>query len=150
MCDKSRAKQLISASRWLIAPLKEREIISCYFGPVPDVENLILSFTEITASCSSDSDTRNCSDDIKNIAVFAYAKCEYGCLMTYNYQVSGGKIIQLGEKSIGLSEKVLWDLSDVKPGVYTITAAVDDGCGFCGKSMTKTVTVKECADCKKP
>ncbi len=56
-------------------------------------------------------------------------------VLTYNYTVSAGRII-------GQGEKVVWNLSGVKPGAYTITAAVDDGCGFCGKTQTKTITIK--------
>lgn len=55
--------------------------------------------------------------------------------LTYNYTVSGGKIV-------GQGEKVFWDLSNVKPGTYTVTVASDNGCGFCGKTITKTVVVK--------
>lgn len=60
--------------------------------------------------------------------------------MIYDYKVSGGKII-------GQGANVVWDLSGVKPGTYTITAAVDDGCGLCGKSIIRTVVVKECPNC---
>ena len=43
-----------------------------------------------------------------------------------------------------------WDLSDVVPGQYTITAGVDDGCGICGKTKTKEVTVVNTQDCIGP
>ena len=56
-------------------------------------------------------------------------------VLTYNYTVSAGKII-------GTGPNVTWDLTGVSPGTYTITAGVDDGCGICGKTMTKTVVVK--------
>ncbi|MBP7415582.1 MAG: DUF6438 domain-containing protein [Pyrinomonadaceae bacterium] len=55
--------------------------------------------------------------------------------LVYIYSVSGGKII-------GKGLDVIWDLSDVRVGTYSITAAVDDGCGPCGKTMTKTVVIK--------
>jgi hypothetical protein len=87
---------------------------------------------------------------LKVIAIFAYAKDPENDTMIYKYEISGGRILPSDNKPIDRSEKVLWDLSDVKTGTYTITAAVDDGCGFCGKTMTKTVIVKECPDCKKP
>lgn len=60
-------------------------------------------------------------------------------VLKYNYTVSGGRII-------GSGANVKWDLSQVAPGTYTITGAVDDGCGICGKYHTKTVTVAA-ADC---
>ena len=60
-------------------------------------------------------------------------------VLTYNYTVSGGRIV-------GNGATVSWDLSGVQPGTYTITAGVDDGCGLCGKTQTQTVQVAEC-DC---
>jgi len=56
-------------------------------------------------------------------------------VLTYKYSVSGGRII-------GTGSKVVWDLIGVPPGTYFITAGVDDGCGVCGLTVTKTVTVK--------
>lgn len=56
-------------------------------------------------------------------------------VLTYNYNVSGGKII-------GSGAEVIWDLSNAPIGTYTITAGVDDGCGICGKTVTKTVIIK--------
>ena len=41
-------------------------------------------------------------------------------------------------------------MSGVRPGSYTITAGVDDGCGICGETKTQTVEVKECPDCIAP
>lgn len=61
-------------------------------------------------------------------------------VLTYNYTVSGGRIV-------GSGANVQWDLSGVAPGTYTITAGVDDGCGLCGQTQTRTVTVAEC-DCE--
>lgn len=55
--------------------------------------------------------------------------------LVYIYYVSGGKII-------GRGREVMWDLSDAPVGTYSITAAVDDGCGPCGKTVTKTVNIK--------
>jgi hypothetical protein len=61
-------------------------------------------------------------------------------VLTYNYTVSGGRIV-------GTGASVSWDLSGVQPGSYTITAGVDDGCGICGKTETRTITIRECPDC---
>ena len=58
-------------------------------------------------------------------------------MLTYNYTVSGGRVV-------GQGANVSWDLSGVSPGTYTITAGVDDGCGVCGKTQTKTITVEAC------
>nr|MCU0239331.1 hypothetical protein [Pyrinomonadaceae bacterium] len=69
-------------------------------------------------------------------------KNEAGDILIYDYIISGGKII-------GSGETVVWDLSNVKAGNYTITAKVDNGCGFCGNIVTKKVTVVESLDCPK-
>jgi hypothetical protein len=58
-------------------------------------------------------------------------------VLTYDYTVSGGRIV-------GTGKDVRWDLTGVNPGSYTITAAVDDGCGLCGKTKTAEVTVVKC------
>ncbi len=58
-------------------------------------------------------------------------------VLSYSYIVTARKII-------GDGAKVKWDLSDVLSGSYSITAAADDGCGKCGKTITKTVTVSRC------
>lgn len=59
----------------------------------------------------------------------------------YRYTVSGGEIM-------GKGPKVIWDLSNVKAGNYTITAELDSGCNFCGRKIIKMISVKECPDCK--
>ena len=55
-------------------------------------------------------------------------------VLTYNYFTTAGTIT-------GRGANVAWDLSDAKTGTYTITAAVDDGMGFSGKYIKKTVTI---------
>jgi hypothetical protein len=58
-------------------------------------------------------------------------------VLTYQYNVSGGRIV-------GQGANVSWDLTGAQPGTYTITAGVDDGCGVCGKTQTRTITVANC------
>lgn len=69
------------------------------------------------------------------ISVEATATDPENDVLTYTYTVSGGVIR-------GTGAKVVWDLTTVQPGNYAITAGVDDGCGICGKTITKTVMVK--------
>ncbi len=61
-------------------------------------------------------------------------------VLTYNYTVSGGRIV-------GTGANVSWDLTGAPTGTYTITAGVDDSCGVCGTTQTKTITVAAC-DCE--
>ncbi len=63
-----------------------------------------------------------------------------GDVFTYVYTVSSGKII-------GTGYRVRWDLTGVKPGIYTITAAVMDDSGHCEKSKMKTISVREPLSC---
>jgi hypothetical protein len=63
-----------------------------------------------------------------------------GDVVTFNYDVSAGKII-------GQGAKVTWDLTGVPPGTYTITASVNDGCGICGVTKTRRFEILECAGC---
>ena len=106
-----------------ILGIRSNEIPICI---KPGVDELILSTDQIILT------------ETNKIEVNAVVNSNlYQDPLAYNYKVSGGKII-------GKDEKVVWDLSGVKPGTYTITAAVDNGCGFsCGKTQTKAITVKE-------
>lgn len=96
----------------------------------PVIADIKLNKTELIADDSSES-----SDTNMLIKVFTEARDDEYDALIYKYEVSAGKII-------GKQETVLWDLTGVKAGTYTITAAVDDGCGFCGNTITKTVIIK--------
>lgn len=103
----------------------------------PNVEEVTLSRTEIVAVCAN---SDNSCAEPPLIEVFTKAVDPENDVLTYNYTISGGQIT-------GTGEKVIWDLSGLKPGTYTITAGVDDGCGVCGKTDTKEVKVIECPNC---
>lgn len=79
-----------------------------------------------------------CADDT-SIDVRTDATDPENDVLVYNYTVSGGRIV-------GEGANVSWDVSGLQPGTYTITAGVNDGCGLCGKTETRTITVVEC-DC---
>lgn len=82
----------------------------------------------------------NCTDDA-TVGVRTTAVDPENDVLTYNYTVSGGRVV-------GTGANVNWDLTGVAPGTYTITASVDDGCGFCGTTQTKTITVANCVGCE--
>jgi hypothetical protein len=106
---------------------RKQQIIACY---VPGVNKINLSRTEVFAS-----------DQNLTIEILTEVSNPGSDVLTYIYEVSGGEIV-------GKGEKVVWNLSGVKPGTYTITASVDDGCGVCGVSRTEQIKVSECTDCK--
>jgi predicted metalloprotease with PDZ domain len=104
-----------------------------------NVTNVLLSQNEITSNCPANSNI--CANNKRTIDVSTEAVDPENAVLSYYYTVSGGKII-------GQGAKLVWDLSDVKPGTYMITVGVDDGCGVCGKTITKEVKVVECPGCK--
>ena len=96
----------------------------------PDVTEVELDKTEIHRK-AGDKDSRESTVSVKTTA-----QDPEGDVLTYSYTVSGGRIV-------GTGANVAWDLNRVMPGTYTITAAVDDGCGLCGAKMTKSVVIVE-------
>jgi hypothetical protein len=71
---------------------------------------------------------------IGHIEVITSAADPEADVLTFSYVVSGGRIV-------GAGAKVLWDLTGIAPGRYTITVGVDDGAGIVGERKTRTVTV---------
>ena len=114
--------------------------------PFANMTNVVLSQTEIVANCPANSNI--CSNNKRTIEVSSEAvSSDPTDVLTYNYTVSGGKIVGISENRF-MDAKVVWDLTGVRPGTYTITASADNGCGVCGKTVTKEVKVVECSDCK--
>ncbi len=141
LCDKKEVKKYYSSKKWNRYPeLKDAILDSNYPANVTD---LVLSQTEITDDCNSFDvvQNKNCTKSEKEISVSTTYADPENDVVTYEYYVSGGKIL-------GRGANVVWDLSGEKSGNYMITAAVDDGCGICGKFITKTVVIKECSDCQ--
>lgn len=106
-----------------------------------NVTNLAVDETVVTGGCEPGFRPREgttCSTDM-SVGVATTAVDPEGDVLTYNYTVSGGRIV-------GTGANVSWDLTGAQPGTYTITAGVDDSCGVCGQTQTKTITVEKC-DC---
>lgn len=104
-----------------------------------NVTALTLSDETITLPCPAGmrpADGTTCAD-ATTVNVTTTAVDPENDVLTYNYTVSGGRIV-------GTGANVQWDLSGAAPGTYTITAGVDDGCGLCGKTETRTITIAEC------
>lgn len=106
-----------------------------------NVNSVTLSDMVITLPCQPGYRSRSgACNDSTTINVATSATDPENDVLTYNYTVSGGRII-------GTGANVQWDVSTLQPGTYTITTGVDDGCGVCGKTDTKTITVENCPDC---
>lgn len=106
-----------------------------------NVTALDLDRTTVVLPCADGfRSTSGSCGDVQTVGVRTTAVDPEGDVLTYSYTVSGGRIT-------GQGANVTWDLSGARPGTYTITSAVDDGCGFCGTPKTTSVTVGECNDC---
>ena len=108
--------------------------------PLANVIAVTLSQNAITAGCQESSKPASNSSLIQ-VAVTTIDLDE----MKYIYRVTAGKII-------GEGTNVEWDLSDAKPGTYTITAGISQPIfgettwQVVGTTMTKVVLVKECVN----
>lgn len=130
-------KQFYSQESYFSKPLEDRIGYGCYNAP-PTVDDVVLNKTTIIIGCGNAAES--CSDDSKNISVITVTTDKENDPLTFQYQITGGKIV-------GVGAKVLWDLTDVAPGSYTITVGANDGCGICSPTKTQTVVVEECDDC---
>lgn len=139
LCSNETVKKFYSSESWFEnAKLEDRTAGGgCTFASVTD---LTLSENEIIIGCKNPAKNQSCPVGYERISVTTLAIDPENDVLTYHYTVSGGKIV-------GEGKEVVWDLRGVKPGTYTITAGVDDGCGVCGETKTKTVIVKECPAC---
>jgi hypothetical protein len=98
-----------------------------------NVTALDISSAELPISCSDSDD--ECSNNSRLVKVSTTAVSAENVDLKYLYTVTGGEII-------GQGAKVTWNLSEAKPGIYFITAAVDEGWGVLGTIQTKEITVK--------
>jgi hypothetical protein len=108
----------------------------------PNVNTVTISERTVTIPCPPGYRRREgavCSDDM-TVNVSTSATDAENDVLTYNYTVSGGRIV-------GTGANVSWDLTGVQPGTYTVVVGVDDGCGVCGTTKTETITVARC-DCE--
>lgn len=139
LCNTRQVKKYYAGKSWFNSKLKHR-----IKEPErsANVLELNLSKEAIMVSCETNvvAEIGSKSDEARIHISTQAETLDPSDVLIYNYSVSGGKII-------GNGARVVWDLSGVKPGKYTITAAVDNGCGICGKTMTKEIVVKDCPDC---
>jgi hypothetical protein len=119
-------------------------------APATEVENkpanvtaLNLSDSEVVLPCPPGLKSTESCNDGTNLSVSTTAVDPENDVLTYNYTVSGGRIV-------GQGANVNWDVAGLQPGSYTITAGVNDGCGVCGQTQTKTITVRQCTGCIQP
>lgn len=105
----------------------------------PNVTDLTLDKTELRLPCRAGDEPPPTPSTLRDamVAVKTTAEDPENDVLTYAYTVSAGRVV-------GNGANVIWNLAGVDPGTFVITAGVDDGCGFCGKTMSKVVSV-ECS-----
>ena len=103
--------------------------------PLPyNVVDIILSHIQIRSECPGTEKT--CSPD-RIVKVAVVAPEIDGDQARYNYIISGGRIV-------GTGANVVWDLTGVFPGTYTITAGISNrtSSDAPGRSVMKTITIQ--------
>lgn len=121
-CETKYAKEFVSMASWFGSKKLEDRFACVLSNTNADVTGVSISHDVISALTP------------KQVKVFVTAVDPEGDVLTYNYTVTGGRVV-------GAGAKVVWDLAGVRPGTYTLTAAVDDGAGPIGKQVTKSVTI---------
>jgi hypothetical protein len=104
------------------------------YNKAPDVKDISLEKSELHIPPKKENEPTPVFTNDLMVGVAVTAEDPEQDTLTYNYTISGGRLV-------GQGPKVFWNLNGVLPGTYTITAGVDDGCGICGETMTKSITV---------
>jgi hypothetical protein len=101
------------------------------------VESVRLSQNQlqIVYATYSSKEVKGCASNKQSVEILTKTN-EDSEVFTYRYTVSAGKII-------GEGSRVIWDLSNVKAGNYTIFVEAADACGFCGTSVTTEICLIE-------
>lgn len=105
----------------------------------PPTVALKASTDKVTLPCKSGEPPTLCTTDAK-VQLTSVASDADGDTLLYTYTTTGGRIT-------GDGSEVVWDLSGVEVGSYTVSVEVDDGCG-CIASVSTVVSVVVCSDCK--
>ncbi len=102
----------------------------------PVIHDLKLDKTELMAEPLKDEQPEQIeSKDTLSVNVSVEATDPENDVLTYIYEISAGEIR-------GVGQKIIWDLSGLNAGSYTIRARVKDCCGLSTETITKTVTIK--------
>ncbi|MDQ4123164.1 MAG: PKD domain-containing protein [Acidobacteriota bacterium] len=110
----------------------------------PTINSVTISDTEVRLPCPpGTSSASGACNDSTSVSVTTNATDPENDPLVYQYTVSGGTIQ-------GTGANVTWDVSGLRPGTYTLSVAVDDGCGVCGQPRQETIRIVECPDCVAP
>jgi len=124
LCDDKAVRSYYASSRWIRPPLEVSE---------SDWKKAIIDYND--PANVRDVRITQLKTSVNQFEIETIAEDPENDVLTYVYKVSAGKIV-------GSGARVVWDLSDVSPGSYTLGVGADDGCGICGEIVTKSVTIK--------
>ncbi len=112
---------------------------------IAEIEKIELDKTEVIIPCppikSNFLKNHICYRDERLVKVFTSAKNPKNLALSYNYTVSGGKII-------GEGESVIWDLKGVGRGIFTITVSITGKGKVSKKTETQRLKLITCPHCE--
>jgi hypothetical protein len=111
--------------------------------PLAEIERIELDKTEIVIPCGCfgidiPREGTVCPDDAL-ITVKTFVRNPKNTPLSYEYEVSGGKIT-------GQGDKVVWDLTGIRPGTYTITVSIKGKRKISTETRMLSAVVRDC-DC---
>ena len=131
LCSNENNSEILSGEMNFVDSIVEGRFTCGLINLPSKVTNLDLK-TNGVFGCKDE----KCLDPKKEISVSTTAVDLENDALVYNYTVTGGTIN-------GSGWSVIWDLAGVEPGIYTIAAQTDDGCGDCGETKSQKILVKE-------
>lgn len=108
---------------------------------IAEIEKIELDKTEVIIPCPPGFFKNEfCDDYDMSVNISTFVKNPRNLALSFNYTVSGGKII-------GEGKDVIWDLKGVYRGIYTITVSIS-GKGKVSKTTeTRTLKIISCPHC---
>lgn len=123
----------------------ETEITHILYGLPPSIRSVQISPSAIVRPCSSGTKSEACPTTSNQVQVRGDADRPDDADVSITWEVTAGRVI-------GEGEKVIWDLSGVAKGTYTITACAQYSfAGWTSKDTpcgSATLTISDCTDCK--
>lgn len=123
----------------------QTEMTNILGGLPPSIRSVELSTASIVRPCPSGTKSDSCSTTSNQVQVTVDAGAPDEAEVILTWEVTAGRVI-------GKGEKVIWDLSGVPKGTYTITAEAEysfagwtDGHKVGGSA---TLTISDCTGCK--
>ena len=131
LCVNENNEEMLSREVSFVDSIIQKDTYCILLNKFADVRKLDLK-TNGVFGCKDET----CVNAKKEISILTTAVDPENDVLTYDYTVTGGTIV-------GVGAQVVWDLAGVAPGIYQITAGVDDSCGVCGQTQARKILLKE-------